>query len=70
VWFPAGPGAPWWTHVLGESYVIVGFLVLAAFALLPRRLLRPGAPGPAAPDGLVPPDADALRPVPAGGRAS
>ncbi|MGW4062176.1 glycosyltransferase 87 family protein [Amycolatopsis sp. NPDC004747] len=48
--FPASPGAPWWTHVLGESYVVTGFLVLLAFAVLPRRLLPRGQPVPAAPD--------------------
>ncbi|MDQ7804227.1 glycosyltransferase 87 family protein [Amycolatopsis sp. A133] len=50
--FPASPDAPWWTHVLGESYVVAGLLVLVGFALLPSRLLPRGEPLQAAPDGL------------------
>ncbi|MEJ2858701.1 MULTISPECIES: glycosyltransferase 87 family protein [unclassified Saccharothrix] len=39
--FPAAPGSPWWTHVLGESYTLVAVCMLVVLAWR----VRPGEPG-------------------------
>ncbi|MFC5690863.1 glycosyltransferase 87 family protein [Amycolatopsis mediterranei] len=65
--FPASPGAPWWTHLLGESYVVAGFLMLVGLAVLPRRLLPSGQRVPDTPEWWTDPgDRTRAEPVPAG----